>query len=97
MAYFPNGTSGMIYVDQWCSRCTNWKDLDDGRGCGCPIQDLHLAHNYDQVKNEDIKMILETFIPTKEDGFPDKCLMFTQAEGEIVGQMHFEDLKVKHD
>jgi hypothetical protein len=91
MAYFPNGSSGINYHEKYCSRCKNLKDLDDGRGFGCPIWDLHTVHNYDQVKNADFKRILESFIPTKENGFPAKCLMFEQAEGEIEGQLYFKE------
>ena len=57
MAYFANGTSGMIYEEEYCSRCKNWKDLEDDRGFGCPIWDLHTVHNYDQVKNKDFKRL----------------------------------------
>ena len=89
MAYFPNGTSGLVYQEKYCDRCQNNKDKDDGRGTGCPIWDLHAVHNYDQVKNKDFKRILESFIPTKKDGFPDKCVMFERIEGEIEGQLHF--------
>jgi hypothetical protein len=88
MAYFSNGTSGMVYVEKYCSRCRNWKDLGDDKGFGCPIWDLHTVHNYDQVKNKDIKRILESFIPTKDDGFPGQCLMFKGIDGEIEGQLH---------
>jgi hypothetical protein len=85
----------MIYNEEYCFRCTNWKDLGDDREFGCPIWDMHTVHNYDQVKNEDLKRILESFIPTKDNGFPDKCLMFTQTDGEIEGQLRFPERPVK--
>ncbi len=81
----------MVYEDRYCSRCTNWKDLGDGRGFGCPIWDMHFVHNGTQ--EEQIKLILESFIPTKDNGFPDKCVMFNRTEDEIEGQLHFGDKK----
>lgn len=94
MAYFPNGTSGIVYIEQYCDRCRNWKDLGDGRGFGCPIWDLHTVHNYDQVKNKDFQRILDSFIPMDKDGlYPAECLMFDQADGEIPGQLHFKEIE----
>lgn len=83
MGYFPHGTSGMVYQEKYCERCRNWKDLDDGRGHGCPVWDMHLVHNYDQVKNKGFKRILDSFIPMDAKRNPKQCLMFDQAEGEI--------------
>lgn len=100
MAYFPNGTSGMMYQNL-CENCWNWRDLDDGRGFGCPIWDLHMLWNYDQIehslhrikkaKAKIVKEALEHFIPTREDGFPDQCKMFlSKNEIDIEGQAKFE-------
>ena len=89
MAYFPNGSSGDAYMVKWCCLCRNWRDLDDGRGPGCPVWDLHMVHNYDAVKNKDLKRTLNSFIPTNKEGYPEKCTMFFQIAGEIEGQTHF--------
>jgi hypothetical protein len=68
------------------------KDLGDGRGFGCPIWDMHAVHNYDQVKVDDLKRILDSFIPMdKEKVYPLECVMFNQQDGEIEGQLHFKE------
>lgn len=87
MAYFPNGTSGMIYLDDWCSRCVHWKYDQETQTAGCPIWDLHMLYNYEK----DSRLFLDFLIPmTKDKLFADKCKMFIEQEGEIKGQLHFE-------
>lgn len=91
MAYFSNGSEGDNYMAKWCCCCENWKDLNDGRGSGCPIWDVHLLFNYEAQKNPTAKQILDMLIPTnKESMFAEKCSMFGQIKGEIEGQGHFE-------
>lgn len=99
MAYFPNGTSGMIYQSEYCENCWNWRDLNDDRGPGCPIWDWHMLWNYDQIASKTdtqkrkvqakvYKASLEHFILTGEDGFPKQCLMFlAKNEVDIPGQL----------
>lgn len=81
MGYFPNGTSGVLYQEEFCSRCVNWRDLGDGRSFGCPIFDLHSLWNYDAVGTDGdaIKAeALEHFIPM--DGIQcGQCTMFQEA------------------
>ena len=89
MGYFSNGSEGMGYQEKYCSRCRNHKDLDDGRGVGCPVWDMHMIYNYEQIKNDRLKQILESFIPTKDNDLSGQCLMFDCIEGEIEGQLHF--------
>lgn len=94
MAYFSNGTSGMMYIEKYCSRCRNWKDLDDGRDFGCPVWDMHQLLNYDRVKKPEIATILDSFIPMDKDGgYPIQCLMFDRMDGEIEGQLHFKEIE----
>ena len=101
MAYFPNGTSGMVYMERYCCRCKNWKDLDDGRGFGCPIWDIHMIFNYDAVGkngNKDIKQILDTLIPTTKDKlYADKCSMFDWNEKDLQGQMKFKETENENE
>ncbi len=82
MAYFPNGTSGMVFEEEYCDKCMNRRDLKDGRGPGCPIWDIHMLFNYDQHKETDegkrTKEILEILIPTK-DLWADECSMFQKT------------------
>jgi len=86
MAYFPNGTSGELYFEQWCSRCKNWKQRADEDTEGCPIWDAHMLLNYDE-KNEEA---LNALIPEDKDGNPLQCRMY-DWNGEVRGQMRFTD------
>lgn len=79
MAYFPNGSSGEYYQSQFCERCRNYRDEDDGRGFGCPIWDAHMIHNYERADNLAVKSILDILIPM--DGIEVKqCSMFRSIE-----------------
>lgn len=96
MACFPNGSSGDHYLEKYCFRCTNWRDLEDGRGPGCPIWDLHLTLDYNDKKNPTSSVILDSFIPMdKEKVYPLQCVMFLQVLGEVIGQSHFDFVEIK--
>lgn len=85
MAYFSNGTEGMMYEEKYCSNCINYREYDALGGLkSCPIFDLHYEYSYEQNKRTKVGKvlvnILETLIPTKKDSpFPDECSMFLQA------------------
>ena len=85
MAYFPNGQSGDIYMDRYCFNCHHWQDLDDGRGHGCPVWDIHLTSNYDRVKEPEVMQILDTLIPMDKEMNPEQCAMFI-GQADIEGQ-----------
>lgn len=73
MGYFPNGTSGGFYEEEFCSKCVHQK-LDDG---GCAVWHAHMMHNYKECNNEE--SILHMLIPrNKDDVGNKKCLMFHQ-------------------
>ena len=84
MAYFPNGTSGMCYEEQYCSRCTH-HDGPDGDS-GCAVWLLHLLYNYDHLNDDanPVRVMLNTLIPETDDKLGAKqCTMFHQKdEGE---------------
>lgn len=64
MAYFANGTEGLMYQERYCFQCANWKDREDGKGEGCPIWDIHLFHAYDLCNDEGPgKQMLDYLIP----------------------------------
>lgn len=75
MGYFSNGTEGDFYRSAWCERCVNWRDEHDGRGDGCPIWDLHILYNYDQLKKSSLERALSSLIPREgiENG---QCRLF---------------------
>ena len=73
MGYFPNGTSGESYYEEWCSRCIH---DDEDRGVYCPIWNLHLLHNYDECNNKN--SFLHVLIPRNEEGWNDRCTMFVE-------------------
>lgn len=106
MAYFPNGTSGLVYQEKYCDNCWNLRDLNDGRGFGCPIWDWHTLKSYEQIESKSKTRVqnmlaglyyesLEHFIPTKDDGFPAECIMFLpKNQVDVQGQMKmFEENK----
>jgi len=94
MAYFPNGSSGMDYVESYCSDCVNWTDNGSGSE-GCYVMDLHTLWNYEACNGKDAEKgsekrakweALEHFIPTKKDGIGcEQCKMFSPKKGvELV-------------
>lgn len=79
MAYFPNGTSGMIFEEEHCANC-----IHDTEEKPCSILLIHNLYNYDQCDDtpagKAIKSILELLIPTAEGGLhSDECSMFHDA------------------
>lgn len=77
MAYFPNGTAGMDYADNYCANCVH--DTEDGPYC--PIWELHTLYNYDQCGKGKTaaawKTVLSTLIPETKDGLgAEQCSMF---------------------
>lgn len=90
MAYFPNGTAGMMYVEQYCQNCVNYKDNGSGSE-GCYIFDLHLLWSYEACNGKDAPkdskkhtqwIALEHFIPTTKDGIgAEECKMFHPVAG----------------
>lgn len=97
MAYFPNGSSGDVFMERWCMNCIHWKLDEMSVTEGCPVWDLHMMGNYDQCKKTDVgnvwKTVLECLIPTKKEScYPDKCRMFSPVTStpDIPGQMKLE-------
>jgi hypothetical protein len=87
MAYFPNGTAGMMYEEMYCSRCVH---LGPAEGPGCSVMLLHMLWNYDACNGDDPKApkdekakhdALNTLIPQTKDGLStEKCTMFFPVE-----------------
>lgn len=90
MGYFSNGTEGKIFQEAYCLRCVNWRDLDDGRGPGCPVYDTHLLFAYELCNSEEagktiLDMLIEPIEGVAADGiryFGNRCTMFQAAVGE---------------
>lgn len=84
MAYFPNGTAGMCYEEQWCANCVHSKfDQDEGM---CPVMLAHNIYNYDLCNDKEHpgKVILEWLIPTSADGIgAERCEMFHPLEASL--------------
>lgn len=77
MAYFANGTEGETYEHNVCSRCAHYGDETKM----CPVWELHLLFNYDQNKDEQLTLVLDTLIPRKGI-HNDLCSMFHPANDE---------------
>lgn len=73
MGYFPNGTSGMDYEEQWCLKCVHHEN--------CAVWLAHMLHNYDECNNPD--SILHMLIPLSKNGLGnEKCRMFHEAPNQ---------------
>lgn len=73
MGYFPNGTSGEIYYNDFCNRCLHEKGPQ-----GCAVWMAHELRNYDECNNKG--SILHLLIPLSEDGLSnEQCLMFVDS------------------
>jgi hypothetical protein len=70
VAYFPNGTAGIDFQQQWCMRCIH--DVDEN----CPVWGAHLMYSYELCnrKQDPGKVILDMLIP---DG--GECALFVAA------------------
>jgi hypothetical protein len=76
MGYFPNGTAGEMYEEQYCSRCVHQED-------GCAVWLAHLLKNYDDCNDD--SSILHMLIPRSEDGLSnEKCKMFWDKNRVMV-------------
>ena len=85
MGYFSNGSEGAEFTAHYCEHCVNWRDLDDGRGVGCPIWDAHLLYAYELCnKKTPGKTILDMLIEPTEDGCGNRCLMFQSVEAVVM-------------
>lgn len=81
MAYFSNGTEGLMYQEEYCFKCKNFRDLKDDRGYGCPIWDLHLLWGYKLCNSRSIgKKMLDILIPEEKGFMPKKCSMFLKGK-----------------
>jgi hypothetical protein len=99
MAYFSNGTEGMMYQERYCSKCRNYING------GCAIWDAHLFYAYEECNNDgrtsrdgertypktNAKSILDMLIPIdKETHFAAKCSMFLEMTPEEVAKRNAE-------
>lgn len=104
MGYFSNGIEGAIYQDHFCERCVNWRDLDDGRGPGCPVWDAHLLYAYEECNSEsNAAAMLDMLIPREEPGLNGngQCTMFRPAIADPLlcacGHLHAADADNEDD
>ena len=80
MAYFSNGTEGMLYTEKYCNRCVHgtgkYGNLD------CAVWDVHLLFSYEECNSgSNAKTILDTLIPMDIKNRPSKCSMFKHYNG----------------
>lgn len=89
MAYFSNGTEGLLYEERWCASCVHAK-LKAETG-GCSVWLAHLLRNYDQCNKPD--SILHVLIPRSKDGLTNlKCTMhITREEVKRVRREHAQE------
>lgn len=66
MGYFSNGSEGLDYENEYCSRCIHSGD--------CAVLDAHWLFNYDECNNKG--SILHILIPRDDKGYNEKCRMY---------------------
>jgi len=99
MAYFPNGTAGMMYEEEYCFQC-----IHENADRGCSIMLLHNLYNYDQFdkgpRGEALKAVLETLIPTDKSGLrAEQCSLFAPVadpEAEAAEQRRLAEQPRKY-
>lgn len=75
MGYFPNGSEGDAYEQQYCSRCIHRENKD---GTGCCVWLAHLLYSYRDCNGKD--SILHLLIPRSADGLEnEQCKMFREG------------------
>lgn len=86
MAYFSNGTEGMIYEERYCDRCLHQE--------GCPVWDAHLLYSYRDCNDE--SSILHMLIP-RDGGRNSQCRMFVDKGllSNLAIQKHLSDAQVQ--
>ena len=70
MAYFSDGTAGMLFDDQ-CSKCKYYSG-------SCPIALVQITYNYDAVNNEIATKILDTLVKDNGD-----CMMWKTFKQDL--------------
>ena len=76
MAYFPNGTSGEIYREQYCERCIH----DVHRNCRVWL--AHLVTRYSDKEHgvSEAGKVLNILIENNDDIGAKQCSMFIPIE-----------------
>lgn len=81
MGYFPNGTAGMMYEEQFCDRCVHQGPPE---GPGCAVMLVHELYNYKECNNPD--SILHILIPRSKDKLSnEQCRMFLETPQSKTG------------
>lgn len=75
MAYFSNGSEGMVF-DEQCSRCI-FGEL------ACPIALVQMNHNYSACNNKEAREILDELVAN--DG---TCYMFKEFENTLSREIN---------
>lgn len=76
MAYFPNGTSGMVFISQNCDFCSQWRERESdypANGEGCPVWDVHIVSGYPET--DEVRKLLDMLISDTATG--PRCNLFT--------------------
>jgi len=71
---FAKGTEWVNRSAGYCERCINHRDRLDGRGKGCPVDDMHM-----EADPEVVKRVIPESMMGDEFLFP-KCAMFLDRE-----------------
>ena len=94
MAYFSNGTEGLMYQETYCFRCEHWEQRPGEGAEGCPIWDAHLLYAYEECNSKsNAKAMLDMLIPMRDHTFSDgitqpvaaECTLFRLKQARLPG------------
>ena len=72
---FATGKAWITQQAGYCERCINYRDRQDGRGVGCPLDDMHLETTSIDALDE---VIPESM--TGEEYEFQQCAMFLEVK-----------------
>ena len=78
MGYFPNGSSGDRYEQEWCENCLHGQGEE---GNDCAVLVAHALRNYDDCNDKESP--LHVLIPRDKYGGNLKCEMFHRVPEDI--------------
>jgi len=79
MAYFSNGTEGIVF-DEQCTKCKYGEDP-------CPIALVQMEYNYDACNNKTARAILDVLV-----GNDGTCAMYWEFKSDLHINGHQKDM-----
>ena len=81
MGYFANGTEGLQYQEEHCSRCVH--SQQSAEYPSCPVWDAHVLFAYEECDSKsNAEQILELLIPNAGTGNA-QCALYHERPGAV--------------